>query len=1492
MALAMVFTMLAPMNASANDGAKPFKQNGTSEGTMQLKAAIAEQLDLLEGGSSLHKDLQDLSGNEEIAVIIHLSEKPVALEQGIQELAGKTFTSADAAKAEKKVQAQHTFFKKEINANKISFKEGFSYSTVLNGFSATVKADDLKKLLDIKGVTLVEPDATVYATEDTNATVSSEPVKDGQIDAAMNTSISFLGIEKLWKEGFEGQGIKVAVLDTGIDANHPEFAGIYKGGKNFIPNSSTYTKTRAADDASETLPSERPAGTPEFNATGSSFYTSHGTHVAGTIAAIGANEYGIKGIAPKVDLYMYRVLGAYGSGSTSGIVKAIDTAVIEEMDVINLSLGGGANSETDSGSFAINNAMMAGTISVLATGNSGPNRGTMGTPATSRLGIAVGNTTNPETMFNGQVNVTVGNYNLTKQLQLMGTTFGKDLATQLQGEYDVVAVPGNGEAKDYQGVDVKGKVALISRGSIAFVDKIAFAQANGAVATIIHNLAGGSNAPNASGTFLGDSFAFIPTFDMSQTDGDAIRAALKGGAGTVKFGNFGSTNTAGDEVNSSSSRGPSTPNFDIKPDVSAPGTNIMSTIPMYKADFPDAVYNEAYDRKTGTSMATPHIAGIAALVKQANPTWNAFDVKVALSNTAKILDKAKFDIFAQGAGRVDAYAAAHPNVLAYAIDKAVLDASGSLVDNLKGTVTFGPQPLTGNISVTKQILVKDKKGAGGNYNVTVDVTKSFGDAKVTVDKPTFTLAGEQLLNINLTASKATAPNGSEILGFIRINGGGSEISLPFAADFSGVVPTAITNMAISEKDLSFNGDGVKDSALLSFTLTGDVATNYIELWDIMNPDGGEYGDGYIGYLHASNSLAKGSYTLPVAGQYKPWSTAPATTIPDGLYTIDFSAQAASGVVGDYVGPIVVKTTKPAITGAVTEKLATGQVTDKYIDYNEELYLYGMDFDLNEKLHASYIATINGETADAVKFDLAQDGSFSFPVTAETEKVTVVIADEAGNVGEALIYEKGEQEPELGLTVSPGDLSLKVGQSEQLKVIVTREVEGNPEIDVEDSGIVEESTETEVDGSEAVEEGTETNADDSVIVEEGTETETDDSGTVEEGTKTDEDDNETDGEGTEMEEVDVTADATYSSSDETVATVSVGGKVTAIAEGEATITVSYEDMEETVEVVVEAAEEPEAVVSLSVDKTDLSIEKGKTATVKVTETTTIDGESTEADVTTDSAYASSDDSIASVKSGVITAIAAGKTTITITHGTNTKTVNVTVTNPVAVDPGNGGGGGSGGGSGGGGYIPSTPSNPTPVEPGPVKPTPVVPAPVTPITFTDTAGHWAELYIQQAATMGIFSGYSDGTFKPNNNLTRAQAASMMVRALGLHTDEAAPFSDIANYDDATKAEIAAAYKYGIIKGNKGSFNPADKVTRAQIALMIARAYEYKTGSKYTASVKASFSDYGNYNAETVNAISMLSEFGVVSGFEGKFMPNDPTTRAQAAKIFVKLMEKISK
>lgn len=1216
LAIILVLSMLAPISASANtvsadltgtaetaektgQASKAFKENFQDESIMERKAAIAEQLNLLGGEAKLHEELQNVTGNQQVPVIIHLSEKSVGLQQGIQKLNGRSFSSAEAQQTKRKVRNQQAAAKKEMVIKGIQFNESFSYDTVLNGMSGTIKADDLPKLLEVNGVTLVEPDTTVYALELNKSQSPSklnglkkpapseskleEKAKNNQIVPAMDTSIGFLGIEALWAEGIEGQGIKVAVLDTGIDADHPDFQGIYKGGKNFVPHTGNdYARPRADDDASETSPVERPSHRPEFNDRGSAFYTSHGTHVAGTIAAIGNNEYGIKGIAPKVDLYAYRVLGAYGSGSTSGIIAAIDTAVQEGMDVINLSLGGGSNTETDAGSFAINNAMLAGTISVIATGNSGPNRGTMGTPATARLGIGVGNTTNPE-LSAVQAEVTNGAFNFSNNVKFFFTPYGKNLKEELAGELDIIAIPGIGQQSDYDQLDVTGKVVLVSRGEIAFTEKIQYATEKGAKAIIIYNSkdhADGNGNPMSN---VGSGAVFdvqIPSFNMSYNDGKAIKDGLANGVGTITFDAANLIYTAGDEVNDSSSRGPSTPNFDIKPDVTAPGTNIMSTIPMYKADFPDATYEQAYARKTGTSMATPHIAGIAALVKQANPNWDAFDVKVALSNTAKVLDTSKYDVFAQGAGRVQAYQAAHPEILAYAIDTASND--GVSVENKKGTVTFGPQDLSEAISVTKQILVQNENGNGGTYNATVEVTKGFGDASVTIDKPTFTLSGEQLLNVTLTASAANTKAGDEILGYINIEGGSTTASLPFAADFGGEAATEIQDMRITETDLSFNGDGVKDEAMLYFTLTGDVATNYLEIWDIMDPEGGVYGDGYIGYLHAADSLAAGSYQLRIGGEYRPWDGTPPTMIPDGLYTIDYTALSTSGVIGDYVGPVVVKSEAGTIEGAIEGTTATGQIDDAYIQYQEELVWYGLGYDINTKLKASYEVLKEEEVFASGQVKLEQDGTFEFDLPELNKKdnsVKVKYEDAAGNKAEAVIYNAGDQvEDEIEYAVSDESLALEIGASEQLTVTETT---------------------TKADGT--------------------------------------------------TEEKDVTANATFTSADESIATVE-NGNVTAVAAGTTDITVTYEDFTATVAVEVEGTEEPtpgEETVTYSVNKTNMILGEGQQEQLYVTQTTVKpDGTVIEKDVTGQLRYNVVNNTYATVQKGLVTAKQAGKTQVRV------------------------------------------------------------------------------------------------------------------------------------------------------------------------------------------------------------------------------------------------------
>ncbi|MFJ6210934.1 S-layer homology domain-containing protein [Lysinibacillus sp. NPDC092081] len=172
----------------------------------------------------------------------------------------------------------------------------------------------------------------------------------------------------------------------------------------------------------------------------------------------------------------------------------------------------------------------------------------------------------------------------------------------------------------------------------------------------------------------------------------------------------------------------------------------------------------------------------------------------------------------------------------------------------------------------------------------------------------------------------------------------------------------------------------------------------------------------------------------------------------------------------------------------------------------------------------------------------------------------------------------------------------------------------------------------------------------------------------------------------------------------------------------------------------------------------------------------------------------------------------------------------------------------------------------------------------LSFTDIENHWAKEFILKAAEAGIMNGYPDSTFRPEQNVTRAQAAIMLVRSLGITTKEQAPFTDIASYDVGTQSEIAAAYAYGLIKGTNGKFNPGLPVTRAQLALMISRAYEHKQKQPYAVKGKAPFSDIASYNEETKHAITMLYELDIVRGNEGQFSPEAPTKRSHAAKIFV--------
>ena len=1019
----MIFSLVNPLFASAETSTDQLtKKLNVDKRISKLKESMKQRERQLANAPMIDSSLEKIKGDKKVDVIVQLTEVPVAFEKGKNIIQGKSLSSAKSTNLKKKVISEQARFEKLLKMEKISFKKGFTYNQAFNGMSLTVKADDIEKLANIKGVVSVHPVEEVHALEVNN---------DDTMTPNMVDSVPHLDIPALWEKGVEGEGVKVAVLDTGIDYEHPDLKDVYKGGYNFIPHNSDYARDRADDDPYETTPEDKPEHMPEFLPTGQSFYTSHGTHVAGTIAAQGTTEHGIKGIAPKVELYAYRVLGAYGSGATDGIMAAIEKSIEEDMDIINLSLGGGSNSQNAPDAIAINNATIAGITAVVATGNSGPGRGTIGNPATAPLAISVGNSTLPEVTLQSTVAVEAGDYSNESDVNLMAWTYGSNPKDALTGEYDVVAIPGVGNPNDFKDLDVDGKVALISRGEIPFVDKIAAAKEAGAVATIIHNNEGEGPA-NVS---LSTAFDYIPTFDMATSEGEALREALEKAdnqTGKVIFSNYKESQTAGDEINDTSSRGPSTPNFDIKPDVSAPGTNIMSTVPAYGKDNPDANYEHAYDRFTGTSMATPHVAGVAALLLSKNPDWTPFDVKVAMSNTAKQLDTNKYDVFAQGPGLVQPLKAANAGALAYALDTTV---SGSEeVEHEKGTVTFGrveanPEKQQ---TISKQIVVRSMNGQSDNFDVNVDVIKAgtgdMADASVSVDKSSFTLNGTETLDVTLAIPAGEGAPGNELLGYIQITGGKTEMLLPFAAEFSGAStedPSGLEYFELQDYVISPNADGKFDETELHLGLSQDEDLMSIELWDAANPFGGEFGDGYIGLL-ALQSLTAGDYILPIDGTYVDWGTEEETDIPEGVYTIDYNSWDLSGGTIEnlaYDGPFFVKTSQSDVSFAEIEDEIegaeyeiTGAIDDKFIDFKSTVEdVFGVEYDINDYLEVGYeLKDENNEVAEKEAVVLEQDGAFAISLSdLTTGDYTLILSvnDIAANAVQEEVELKISNEPE-------------------------------------------------------------------------------------------------------------------------------------------------------------------------------------------------------------------------------------------------------------------------------------------------------------------------------------------------------------------------------------------------------------------------------------------------------------------------------------------------
>ena len=429
-----------------------------------------------------------------------------------------------------------------------------------------------------------------------------------EIRTYLQRSTPFVGIDIPRMDGIDGSGIKVAVIDTGVDFNHPDLfgwgpEGKVIGGFNFIHE-----------------------GRPPLDTNG------HGTQVAGVIAADGE----IEGVAPKAKILAYKVSEDGEGVSSELIIRAIEKAIEDEVDIINISLG--VNKTNMKIERAVNLALEKEIFVVTAAGNDGPELKTIGSPGRNFGSVTVGAT------YNNLNSSLVATLQIDEKPYTVIPMVG---SSKLEEAITGKIVFGNyGKVEDFEGIDAKNAIVIVERGSdveeelLYFSIKEKNAARAGAKALIVYN--------DKQGIFLGELIhqfvetgymPQIPVVSIDREEGLEIIESLKENSKGVMHLFYNP-----DFVGHFSSRGPVSP-FYIKPEIVAPGAYINTT-----------QNNAGYNFTSGTSYAAPHVSGAAALLLQKNPEIHHHEIKSILLTTVKDVSDAYgqgFSIHEAGSGRLD-----------------------------------------------------------------------------------------------------------------------------------------------------------------------------------------------------------------------------------------------------------------------------------------------------------------------------------------------------------------------------------------------------------------------------------------------------------------------------------------------------------------------------------------------------------------------------------------------------------------------------------------------------------------------------------------------------------------------------------------------------------------------------------------------------------------------------------------------------------------------
>ena len=839
-----------------------------------------------------------------------------------------------------------------------------------NLISANVRYDQIDEIKAVSGV------ADVYVENRYETMVKQEE----RYDPNMATSSEQIGSSTAWAAGYTGAGSKIAIIDTGIDIDHQSFSAAgYDHSMELLAKDAgmtldAYKKSVGVLDAAGiadvfsqlNIAKSTTASAVTRNDKIPFAYNyvdkntkithmddeqgEHGSHVAGIAAANKyiANADGtfsnaletakVQGVAPDAQLVVMKVFGYGGGAYDSDYMAAIEDAIVLGCDSINLSLGSSDPGFTRATDIQKRFDALSdkGAIISISAGNSGDwaensqngylygndvSFQTSGSPGTYSDSLAVASVDNAGTTGNY---FSVGG----EMVFYSETTYANDAFTTLSGELDYVFMPESvlGNAADFDGIDVSGKVVFIRRGTISFVDKITNAANAGARAVVIYN-----NQPGTINMDLSSYTRTAPAVSITQADGAMILSkstAAEGGAyytgkltATSAVGVSKPTNDYG--MSDFSSWGvPGS--LELKPEITAPGGNIYSVNGTHVEKGATLGGKDAYENMSGTSMAAPQIAGMAALMAQyirenealsgymsENGVTNRQLINSLLMSTASPIIEADtglpYSVLNQGAGLAN-------------VDSAMNAESYIMMDrNLSGTAAdgkvkaeFGDDPDRDG-TYTAGFTIYNISGSAQRYNVYTDLfTQDIfadDDGQTYLDTCLTTLDAEFTYDFSdhtETVSgfdcdvncdgKTDALDAQAIIGYVAGENDGSRYNLT-AADLNadGKVTSYDAHLLLVKLNSAAIEIPVGSSVHVSVTMKLTDAQK--QTLNAMY-ENGAYVEGYI-YVETDNTADGGLrpvHSIPVLGFYGNWSDAPmidgGTAIED-LY--------GTGAHGSYIG---------------------------------------------------------------------------------------------------------------------------------------------------------------------------------------------------------------------------------------------------------------------------------------------------------------------------------------------------------------------------------------------------------------------------------------------------------------------------------------------------------------------------------------------------------------------------------------------------------------